>query len=84
MGTGVLSPGAKWPGRNVEHVERYNFTLHKIIIIINDMPIPVTAPSKTWVCGRSLTGIVGSNLAGGMDMFLVSVVCCQVDVSASV
>jgi len=58
--------------------------LHKIIIIINDTPIPVAARSKTWVCGRSFAGIVGSNLAGGMDMFLVSVVCCQVDVSASV
>ena len=48
------------------------------------MPIPVAARSKTWVCGRSLAGIVGSNPAGGMDMSLVSVVCCQVDVSASV
>ena len=58
--------------------------LHKKIIIINDMPIPVAARSTAWICGRSLAGIVGSNLAGGMDMFLVSVVYCQVDVSASV
>ena len=47
------------------------------------MRIPVAARSKTWVWGRTFAGIVGSNLAGGMDMFLVSVVCCQVDVSAS-
>jgi len=31
----------------------------------------MTARSKTWVCGRSLAGIVGSNPTGGMD------VCCE-------
>jgi hypothetical protein len=36
-------------------------------------PIPVTARSKTWVCGSSLAGIAGSNLTGGMD---VSCECC--------
>ena len=46
-------------------------------------PLPVTAQSKAWVCGRSLAGIVGSNPAGGMGVSLVSVVCCQVEVSAS-
>jgi hypothetical protein len=30
--------------------------------------------SKAWVCGRSLTGIVGSNPAGGMDVCVVFVV----------
>jgi len=30
-------------------------------------PIPVAARSKAWVCSRSLTGIVVSNPAGGMD-----------------
>ena len=34
------------------------------------MPIPVTARSKEWVCGRSLAGIVGSNSAGGGLMFV--------------
>ena len=38
--------------------------------------------SKAWVCGRSLAGIVGSNPAGDMDVPAVSVVCCQVEVSA--
>jgi hypothetical protein len=33
-----------------------------------------------WVCGRSLAGIASSNPAGGMHMFLVSVVSCQVEV----
>ena len=32
------------------------------------MPIPAAARSKAWVCGRSLAGIVGSSLAGGMDV----------------
>jgi hypothetical protein len=39
--------------------------------------------SKAWICSRSLSEIVDSNLAGGMDVLsLVSVVCCQVEVSA--
>ena len=33
--------------------------------------------------GPSLAGIAGSNLAGGMDLCLVSFVCFQVEVSAS-
>ena len=43
--------------------------------------IAVAARSKAWVCGHSLAGIVGSNPAGGMDICLVDVVCCQVEVS---
>jgi len=31
-------------------------------------PIPVAARSKTWVCRSLLAGIVGSNLAGVMDV----------------
>jgi hypothetical protein len=30
-------------------------------------PIPVAAPSKAWVCGRSPAGFVGSIPAGGTD-----------------
>ena len=44
-------------------------------------PIPVTVRSKAWVCGRSLAGIVDSNPAGAC-LSVVSVVCCQVEVSA--
>jgi hypothetical protein len=40
----------------------------------------VAARSKTWVYGRSLVGVAGSNPAEGMD---VSVVFCQVEVSAT-
>jgi hypothetical protein len=39
------------------------------------MPVPVAARSKAWVCGRSLAGIVGSNLAGDMDVCLLRVLC---------
>jgi hypothetical protein len=38
------------------------------------VPIPVAARSKAWVCGRSLTGIVGSNTTWGMDVCVVFVV----------
>jgi hypothetical protein len=44
----------------------------------------VAARAKAWICGRSFAGIVGSNPGGGMDVcFLMSVVCCQVEVSAT-
>ena len=45
--------------------------------------MPVAARSKAWVCGRPLAGIAGSKPAGGMDVSVVSVVCCQVEVSAT-
>jgi hypothetical protein len=44
----------------------------------------VATRSKAWVCGRSLDGIVGSNPAGSHGcLSLVSVVCFQVNVSAT-
>ena len=48
-------------------------------------PIPVTARSEAWFCGRSLAGISGSNPAGGMDgwMSIVCVIFCQVEVSVT-
>jgi len=49
---------------------------------IFEMIIPGAVRSRTWVCGRSLAGIVGSNTAEGMDVCLLSVLCCQVQVSA--
>jgi hypothetical protein len=51
--------------------------------IMSEMPIPVAARSKAWVFGRSLTRIVCSNPTGGMDVCVVFVVCCQVEVSAT-
>jgi len=44
----------------------------------------VAARSKAWFCGRLLAGIADSNPAGGIGgLSVVSVVCCQVEVSAS-
>jgi hypothetical protein len=45
--------------------------------------IPVTAQSKAWVYVRSLARIVGSNPARDVEVSLVSVVCCEVQISAS-
>ena len=46
------------------------------------MPIPVTARSKPGVFARSIAGIVGLNPAGGMDVCLVIIVCCLLEVTA--
>jgi len=44
----------------------------------------VAARSKAWVYGRSPAEIVGSNPTGGhVCLSVVSVVCCQVQVSAT-
>jgi hypothetical protein len=59
-----------------------NINLHKYIwIFINNFP--VGARSKAWVCGHSLAGIAGSNPAGGMDVCLLWVLLCQVEISES-
>ena len=48
------------------------------------LPIPVAARSEAWVCGRSLAGIAGSNPFEEYGcLSLVTVVCCQVEVSAT-
>ena len=36
---------------------------------------PVFVLSKTYVCGRSIAGIAGSNHAGGMDILPSSLMC---------
>jgi hypothetical protein len=46
-------------------------------------PIAVDARPNAWAFGRVLAGIVGSNPTGCMDVCLLLVVCCQVEVSAS-
>ena len=38
-------------------------------------PIPVTAPSNAWVCGRSLSQMAGWNPAKGMDVCLLWMLC---------
>ena len=42
--------------------------------------VPVATQSKAWVCIHSLAGIVGSNPARGMDVSVVRIVCCHVEV----
>ena len=51
------------------------------IAYLRNAPIPVAARFKAWVCGRSLAGTAGSNPAWGTGV--VSVVCCQTEVSVS-
>jgi hypothetical protein len=47
-------------------------------------PISEAARCKAWGCGRSLAGTAGSNSTGGHGCpSLVSVACCQVQVSAT-
>ena len=44
----------------------------------------MAARYKVWVRDRSIAGIVGSNPAGGQGcLSVVSVVCCQVEVSVT-
>jgi hypothetical protein len=46
--------------------------------------MPVVVRSKAWVCGRSLPGIAGfESRRGDGCLPFVSVVCCQVEVSAT-
>jgi hypothetical protein len=49
----------------------WDFDIIYFFTFINLLPIPVAAQSKMWVCGRSHSGIVGSNPAGGMDVCLL-------------
>jgi hypothetical protein len=42
-----------------------------MFVYVNNEPIAVAVRSKAWVFGRSLTGIVGLNPAGGMDVCLL-------------
>jgi hypothetical protein len=45
--------------------------------------IPMSTPSTALVYGRSLAGIWGSNPAVAIDVCLLWVLCCQLEVSAS-
>jgi hypothetical protein len=47
------------------------------------MPVPVAARSKAQVSGRSPAEIVGSNSTVGMDVCVLLLLCCQVEVSAT-
>jgi hypothetical protein len=49
----------------------------------DNQQISVTAPSKAQVRSSSPAEIVGSNPIRGMNVCLVNVVCCQLEVSAT-
>ena len=46
-----------------------------IFTIARIMPIPVAARYKAWFCDRLLAWIAGLNLAGGMDICLLRMLC---------
>ena len=47
---------------------------------IDGVPVPVAARSETWVCGSSLAGGCGFEYRRKHGcVYLVSVVCCQVE-----
>ena len=60
-------------------------SVYTILTIMSTIrPIPVAAWSKACVCGRSLAGTGGFESCQGYGcLSLVSVVCCQVEVSAT-
>jgi len=49
--------------------------VHSKFCYSSGFDIPESAWSKTQVCGRSLAGIAGSNPAGGMDVFILWLLC---------
>ena len=62
-------------GQNTININSFTHMIYTLISL--------AAWAKAWVCDRSLAGIVGSNPAGGMDICLLGMLCCQVEVSAS-
>ena len=54
-----------------------------VVLVMCYLPIPVAARSKVWVCGSPFAGIMGSNPSTAWMFSLMSVVSCQVEVSAT-
>jgi len=75
----TIGPTCEWKDTR----GKYSTISNNIPSLIPTLPITVVMRSKASVCGRSFAGTVGSNSAGGMDDSVVSVECCQVEVSAS-
>jgi len=57
------------------HFYAISTTIHDKTYLDMEKPIPVSARTKAWVCGRSLAGIAGSNRTGGMNICLLWVLC---------
>jgi hypothetical protein len=53
------------------------------LLFVYFLPVPVAARSKTCVCGRSPAEIVFESHRGHGCLSVVSVVCCQVEVSST-
>jgi hypothetical protein len=70
---------------NMTHVNRvYTQPSYLLNIHVNIKPFPVAARSKAYVCGRSSPVVMGSHTTGGhAHLYVVSVVCCQVEVSST-
>jgi hypothetical protein len=45
--------------------------LIKLLSLTCNAPIPIAARSKAWVCGRLISGTVGPNPAGHVDVCLL-------------
>ena len=61
---------------NYKYMIYFLFCLKEFYCACNEQsPVPVAARSKAWVCVLSFAGIVGSNLAEGMDVFLLRMLC---------
>jgi hypothetical protein len=71
----LYNRGTRQPLQHCHNLEglnvRYTFKTTYYTKINCYLPIPVAARSKAWVYGRSLAGIVGSNLDGGMKVCLL-------------
>jgi hypothetical protein len=72
---GVTRVGGEGGGRGQMPFQYFSYI--KIVLLV-----PVTARSKAYVCGRSPAGIV-VRIPPGAWTFVVSVVCFQVEVSAT-
>jgi hypothetical protein len=57
--------------RQLPCLERDRLIVYDVSEYENIWPNPVAAWFKAWVCGLSLAGIAGSNLAGGIDVCLL-------------
>jgi hypothetical protein len=67
----LLNVGKYSPIYTASYSRKLELTNLLYYVCIYTKPIPVAARSKAWVSGRSLTGIVGSNPAYGMDVCLL-------------
>ena len=66
--SGHVILGIKRQEREAQYMSQFTAEFKITCNITSDLPIPVAARSKAWVCGRPLDEIVGSNPTWGMDV----------------